>query len=207
MRIFICDAHGDDSFLTMGGTINKHIRHGDFVMIMAFSKCQKSTPEGFDKDFIEKELKQACSVISPKITLTHFDYPVREFNSYRQQILETIFPLRNLFDVVYVPSTNDMHQDHQVVCNEAIRAFKNRATILGYYHPHNCLSMNQSYYNELSNEDVAAKLRALSGFESQQNRPEFNPDYIRGLAIIAGSNIGAGYAEMFEAIRIINRNS
>ena len=201
------DPHGDDVMLCAGGTINQHIRRGDLVTVMAFSKCQESTPGGFGRDFIEKELKQACDEISPKITLTHFDYPVREFNSYRQQILETIFPLRNLFDVVYVPSTKDVHQDHQVICNETIRTFKNKATLLGYYHPHNCLTMNQSYYNELSSGDVAAKLRVLSGFESQQNRPEFNPDYIRGLAIIAGSNIGAGYAEMFEAIRIINRNS
>lgn len=65
--------------------------------------------------------------------LSIVSFNVRRFSYYRKDILDRITKLRpsiNL-DVVFVPSSDDVHHDHRLMHKEAIRAFKTR-TILGY---------------------------------------------------------------------------
>ena len=66
------------------------------------------------------------------------DFDVRTFPDRRQEILELLIALWNDWqpDVVFQPSLHDVHQDHQTIAAEGLRAFK-RTTILGYEIPWN----------------------------------------------------------------------
>ena len=68
--------------------------------------------------------------------LTVHDLDVRTFPERRQDILEILVALWEgaRAGVVFQPSHHDVHQDHQTIAQEGLRAFK-RTTILGYEVP------------------------------------------------------------------------
>jgi len=53
------------------------------------------------------------------------------FPENRQKILEDLIKIKKEIkpDLIFVPSFNDIHQDHQVLTQEGLRAFK-KETIL-----------------------------------------------------------------------------
>ena len=67
-----------------------------------------------------------------------FRYDVRIFKALRQEILQDLISLRKLIhpDIVFLPSSSDLHQDHSTIYAEGIRAFKFNS-ILGYEMPWN----------------------------------------------------------------------
>ena len=96
------------------------------------------------------------------------------------------------------------HQDHTTIANEGLRAFK-KTSILGYELPWNNLTFTTQSFISLSEENLAAKLKALDCYNSQKGRDYTSDEYIRSLAITRGIQIGIKYAETFEVIRwIIN---
>src|SRR3989441_12036939 len=74
----------------------------------------------------------------PAESLTVHDFDVRTFPERRQDILELLIGLWDEWspDAVFQPSLHDIHQDHQVIAAEGLRAFK-RTTMLGYEIPGN----------------------------------------------------------------------
>ena len=172
---------------------------------MAFSDCKDSIPEGLDPRTLSKEMHIATSVlgIDDKELL---DFPVRKFNSFRQEILEILVKENNDFqpDIVFTPCTKDIHQDHETLTREAVRAFK-CSTIYGYELPWNLLELPSSAFFVLKKEDVDAKIEAILAYESQSHRSYSNEEYIRSLANTRGVRIKTIYAEAFEAIRVINK--
>ena len=74
-------------------------------------------------------------------------------NYFRQEILESLIYHREKIypDLVLMPNLNDIHQDHQTISNEGLRAFKN-TTILGYELIWNNLKFNTTSYVSLGKE-------------------------------------------------------
>jgi LmbE family N-acetylglucosaminyl deacetylase len=103
-------------------------------------------------------------------------------------------------DMVFLPSVNDTHQDHQTIAIEGFRAFK-RTTMLGYEVPWNNLEFRTSCFVDISEDNMESKIRAISMYQSQQHRSYANPEYIRSLALTRGMQIGKPYAETFEVVR------
>lgn len=99
------------------------------------------------KDILKKEVREASVLGIPPDNLILFDYPVREFPSYRQQILEDMVRLGSELkpDLVLLPSTADTHQDHQTISQEGFRAFK-RISMIGYEMPYNNLSFSTNLF-------------------------------------------------------------
>ena len=124
---------------------------------------------------------------------------------HRQALLDQLIRIKNNLKptLVITHGSMDIHQSHQVVYQESVRAFKN-TTILGFNHPWNCVNgTNNNYFVKLSERNVEKKLQALSCYESQKNRPYFKPDFQKNLLTNTGELIGEKYAEAFETIRII----
>lgn len=204
-RVLVLAPHTDDGEFGCGGTINKLIESGAEVYYAAFSACQLSVLEGFPSDILITEVKAATKVLGIKPeNLILYDYDVRTFNYRRQDILEDIIKLRTQIkpDLVFVPSINDIHQDHQTIANEGIRAFKFN-TILCYEMLWNNFTFNTSAFVHLSENNISAKVKALSEYKSQAHRPYANENFIRSLGNIRGVQIGVDYAEVFEIIRWI----
>ncbi len=133
-RALVLAPHTDDGEFGCGGTINKLINNGCEVFYAAFSACEQSVLPQFPPDILVTEVKSATSVLGiPKDNLLLYNYEVRTFNFRRQEILDDILKLKKSInpDVVFMPSINDIHQDHYTISNEGIRAFK-WSTILCY---------------------------------------------------------------------------
>jgi LmbE family N-acetylglucosaminyl deacetylase len=116
--------------------------------------------------------------------------------------LEDIIKLKNQIkpDVVFIPSINDIHQDHYTIANEGVRAFKN-TTIFCYEMPWNNFSFNTTCFVRLNEEHVKTKFKALTEYKSQAHRPYANEEFIKSLARVRGVQIGVQYAEVFEIVR------
>ncbi len=205
MKVLILAPHTDDGEFGCGGTISKYIEMGHDVYYAAFSLAEESVPPPFPKNILEVEVKKATKTlgISEK-NLLLYKYPVRRFAQYRQEILEDLVQInRDLQpDLVFMPSLNDLHQDHTTIANEGLRAFK-RTSILCYEMPWNNINFTTQSFVKLSQKHIDNKLAALKCYDSQKGRPYASEEFIRSLAITRGTQIGTKYAEVFEVIRWI----
>jgi N-acetylglucosamine malate deacetylase 1 len=201
--ILVLAPHTDDGELGCGGTIAKAIEEGAKVYYIAFSTADESVPKNFPSNQLEIEVREATRILGilPE-RLIVFKYEVRKLNYARQDILEKLIVLRNDIqpNIIFLPSQKDIHQDHQTVANEGIRAFK-FCTILGYELIWNNLSFNTDCFIKIKPHHLERKVDALFAYKTQLGRSYTNPDFIRALATVRGTQIGTQYAETFEVIR------
>ena len=120
---------------------------------------------------------------------------------YRQKILDVLISLRDKHnpDLVLMPH-NDMHQDHEVVANEGVWAFK-RTNILGYEALWNNMTFDNQMFVKLSDEHLSKKIRAVNCYKTQAGKDYTDVEYIRSLAKVRGAQIGCANAELFSVIR------
>ena len=204
-QVLILAPHTDDGEFGCGGTINKLLENNVEVHLAAFSACEKSVPKQFPEDILIKELKDATKVLGiPESNVHLFRYDVRLFNVSRQDILQDLIDLREKLspDVVFLPASTDIHQDHITIHQEGKRAFK-FTSILGYEMPWNNLEFQTSSFVFLEEKHVEKKIEALKMYKSQLHRPYSNEEFLKSLARIRGVQINTQYAEAFEIIRWI----
>lgn len=204
-KILILAPHTDDGELGAGGTIAKLLQQGNEVYYAAFSTAEHSVREGFPKDVLKTEVKNATKVLGIKEeNLIIFNYEVRRLNYHRQEILEDLVKIRTSIapDVIFMPSANDIHQDHITIAQEGLRVFKNK-TILGYELIWNNLSFNTQCFVKIKKEHVSKKVEALKQYLSQEHREYMSEEFIFALAKARGVQIGCEYAESFEVVRMI----
>jgi len=204
-RALILAPHTDDGEFGCGATIAKLIESGCEVFYMAFSVCEQSVPYGFKEDILEEELFNATKELGiPKENVIVHRYEVRRFPDKRQEILQDIINVRHKIqpDLVFMPTTTDIHQDHQVISAEGLRAFKH-TTILCYEMIWNNLSITTSAFVRLEEKHVAKKALALKCYKTQTFRKYANDEFIYSLARTRGVQIGADYAEAFHLLRYI----
>jgi LmbE family N-acetylglucosaminyl deacetylase len=204
-QILVLAPHTDDGELGCGGSIARFVEEGARVCCVAFSIAEDSVPSGFAKDALAIEFTQAMQTLGlgPE-QIRYHRFKVRHFPEYRQQILQTLIDLRKELqpDIIFLPSLNDIHQDHQVISNEGLRAFK-KSSILGYEMPWNNIVFETRCFVELQERHLDLKIAALKKYASQQHRAYLSADFIRGLAITRGTQFESNYAEAFEVVRWI----
>jgi LmbE family N-acetylglucosaminyl deacetylase len=204
-KVLVLAPHTDDGELGAGGTISKLIESGAEVYYAAFSTAEQSVPDGFPKDILKTEVKKATLRLGIKPeNLLIYNYEVRKLNYVRQEILESLIALRRDInpELIFLPSLNDIHQDHTTVAQEGLRAFKQK-TILGYELIWNNLTFSTSCFVKLEAHHIQRKCEALKEYSSQQHRDYISEKFIRSLATTRGVQIGCEYAEAFELIRLI----
>jgi N-acetylglucosamine malate deacetylase 1 len=204
-NILVLAPHTDDGELGAGGAIAKLIESGATIYYMAFSTAEQSVPEGMAKNILKTEVKAATSMLGIKPdNLIILDYEVRKLNYVRQNILEELIKIRKMynFDLVFMPSLKDIHQDHTTIANEGIRAFKD-TSLLGYELIWNNLSFDTTSFIKLEERHIRKKVEALKEYHSQKDRDYIAEDFIFSLARARGVQIGYQYAEAFEVIRWI----
>ena len=205
-KVLVLSPHTDDGELGAGGTIAKFLEQGIDIYYIAFSGCEASVPTGLPKNTLRKECMRSMKSLGIAINqINIFDYQVRTLPIYRQEILEQLIVLKNKIhpDLVLVPSSQDVHQDHGVIHAEAIRAFKKETSIWGYEHPWNNLSFSTDILVVIRKQHLEKKLAALKEYKSQVSKSYMNKKNIMALSQTRGSQIDQDYAEAFELIRLI----
>ena len=203
-NILVLAPQTDDGELGLGGSISKFIKQGKNVVYVAFSTADQSVPDGFPKDILSIEVKAATKKLGIKPeNLLIYHYEVRKLNYVRQEILEELVRIKKScrFDLVFMPSLHDIHQDHTTVAQEGLRAFKN-TTILGYELIWNNLTFNTDCFIKLDAEYVQKKYEALQEYKSQGFRDYLSKEFIYSLARARGVQVGCEYAEAFEVVRL-----
>lgn len=208
MKILILSPHTDDAELGCGGSIARMIEEGHELLWIVFSIAEDSLPDDLPKDTLKKEFLQVAKHLGLKErNYMICDFRVRHMDEKRQEILEDLVKIRQSFqpDVVMMPSLNDYHQDHQVISNETIRAFKMHSSIIGYELPWNQVAFNTNLFIRLQKSHIEMKLDLLSHYKSQLQlgRSYFSPEYVYGLAKVRGTQCNSSYAEAFEVVRWI----
>jgi LmbE family N-acetylglucosaminyl deacetylase len=169
------------------------------VKYVAFSDSKKSNPG----QNLWRECVEAINYLL-KVDPIILDYETRVFSDSRQPILQYLVDCNKRYhpDAVLCPSSSSLHQDHKVICEEAMRAFRRSSSILGYELPYD-RSFNNDINIRLEEQQVEAKISALKKYGSQNQRSYMRPELIRGHAMMRGAETDNKYAESFEALKII----
>ncbi len=205
-RVLILSPHTDDAELGCGGSTARLIAHGATVWVATFSLAKESLPPGSAPDRLHGEFLCAMQTLGVDVQRTFVrDYPVRRFSLQRQEILDELVALRQKImpEIVFVPSSTDVHQDHQVIYNEALRTFKDN-TLLGYELPWNSWKFTPQAFFVLTPEQLDRKCAALNAYKSQYElkRPYFSKEFVHSLAQVRGMQVRTQFAEAFEVLRV-----
>jgi N-acetylglucosamine malate deacetylase 1 len=205
-RVLVMSPHTDDAELGCGGTMARWIGEGADLFTAAFSTAETSLPPGSKPYRLKDECHLALDEIGvPRDNRFIYDFPVRELGYHRQEVLEEMVKLAREVrpEVVLVPSGADLHQDHAVVHQESVRAFRH-LTMMGYELPWNHITFSTQAFVVLDESHLRRKWAALTKYESQLEmaRPYFRYDFIESMARVRGVQVKAAFAEAYEAIRI-----
>jgi LmbE family N-acetylglucosaminyl deacetylase len=205
-KILLLSPHTDDVELGCGGSVAKFIERGDDILWLAFSVAEDSLPEGMPKDTLAREFEKVVQRYGlGEEQREILDFRVRHMGEHRQDVLEHLVRVRSRFrpDIVIGPSVHDYHQDHQVVANEMIRAFKSSASIICYELPWNNVRFDSQMFVTLEERHIEKKWEALQEYRSQMinRRGYFEREFIFGMARMHGVQCSNQFAEAFEVIR------
>lgn len=207
-KILVLSPHTDDAELGCGGAIARFLDEKKEILWLVFSTAEESLPIDMPKDTLKREF--LCVTKKLKLEFNQFqifNFKVRRLNEKRQDVLEELIKIRNEFkpSLVIGPSLNDYHQDHIVLANEMIRAFKSSSSILSYELPWNNITFSNQFFVKLEDQHIQKKIELLKCYHSQlvKERRYFSEEFIRGLARTRGTQIFCNYAEAFEVIRWI----
>lgn len=200
--VLLLAPHTDDGELGAGASLARWCRDGNDVHYVAFSACE-TIQAGEPKDVLRGECARATERLGlPPDHVRVLDFEVRHFARDRQRVLDVMVGLSAEIrpDLVLVPSSDDTHQDHSVVADEARRAFK-RTRMLGYEVPWNNFRFETTAFVPVESQDLEAKARALAEFASQSGRSYMNREYLEAQLRFRGVQAGVEYAEAFQVLR------
>ncbi len=207
-RVLILSPHTDDAELGCGGFICKLLERNIKIFWIVFSTAKESLPKNYPSNILVKEFMSVIELLGlDKSGYLIENFQVRKLTEKRQEVLEILVNIGKKFkpDLVIGPSVHDYHQDHLVVANEMIRAYKMRSSIICYELPWNQIFFQSQFFVKLDEKHIKNKIKILNQYQSQinQSKSYFSKDFIRGLASTRGAQIGYKYAEAFEVIRWI----
>lgn len=196
MKILAISPHTDDVELGCGGTLARFITDGLHVRVMSFGTGNPRSGA------TENEFRASMRCLGVH-SLHPRDFDCRRYNEYRQNILNHMVQerVRREPDLVFVPNTGNVHQDHEVVTAEALRAFKS-SCILGYELPWgDKRQVHLPCFIKLSAGDLIKKCEAVACYKSQEARDYTDEGFLYSLATVRGAQAGSKYAESFEVLR------
>jgi N-acetylglucosamine malate deacetylase 1 len=205
-RILVLAPHTDDAELGCGGTMARMLAEGAQIHVAVFSTARASLPHGAPPDILKDEFYKAMASMGVfQVDLTVHDYPVRQLSYHRQEVLECLVTLRHKVrpEIVFLPAGTDLHQDHQVVNVEGLRAFKD-LTVWGYELPWNHIEFAANAFVVLEESHLRKKWEVLQIYKTQMDlaRCYFSWEFVQSLARIRGVQVKATYAEAFEVMRL-----
>jgi N-acetylglucosamine malate deacetylase 1 len=149
---------------------------------------------------------EVLGVPTEKVVVENFQ--TRDFPENRQDILKYLLKLRREFkpEIVFVHSRSDIHQDHNVATEEALRAYRG-TTVLGFDVVRSSYGFFPHFLVEVDKEDVDKKIEALSKYKTYSDKYYFDPDLLRATMIRHGALAERTFAEGFDILRIVGKFS
>lgn len=195
-NVLVLCPHTDDE-IACAGTIARHIKDGDSVRVLAFSTGNRDTGASAG-EFVKSMMRLGIE------NYHLYAFVTRLFFQKRQQILQKLCN-ESKPDIVYCPCDWDIHQDHQVITQEAIRAFKT-CTIYGYEVWQNgVIGQNVNHYVEIEERHLHLKAGLMRCYQTQNKRAYMNIEIVESLSRLRGLQVAVQFAEAFQTIRSIRK--
>jgi len=201
-RVLLLGAHPDDIELGCGALLHHMVKETD-VLCVTLSDNQKNP----DLRNVKEEHYVSMAILGvPKEKIIFGPFTTRVFPDARQEILEYFLKLRRDFqpDLIFVHSSQDIHQDHTTMTDEALRAFRG-ITVLGFDVVRSSYGFFPHFLVEVTEEDVNKKIEALSQYETYRDRYYFNSELTRSIMLRHGALAECPFAEGFDILRIVGK--
>jgi LmbE family N-acetylglucosaminyl deacetylase len=204
-NVIVLAPHTDDGELGCGATIAKYKEQGRKIIYLAFANCSQTLPTHLPADTLEHECRKATAVLGID-EVRFFDFEVRKLAEVRQEILDILIKVNKELQpvTVFLPAMGDVHQDHQVIYAEGVRAFK-FANLLGYELPWNNTNFQPEYFEPVNENQLAKKMEALKEYKTQIHRKYMQGEFTRSLAVVRGIQCNQPLAEAFEIYKMVGK--
>ena len=201
-RILFLGAHPDDIELGCGALIHQMTQHSE-VLCVTLSDNQKNP---LLKNVVDEHYQSMAILGVPEESITIGQFTTRIFHDARQEILEYFLKLRKDFEpeIIFVHSKADIHQDHNTMTDEALRAFRG-ITLLGFDVVRSSYGFFPHFLVEVSEADVNAKLEALAQYKTYAEKYYFERELLRATMIRHGALAERSFAEGFDILRIVGK--
>lgn len=190
-------AHPDDVDIGCGGSLAAARRAGAQIHSVSLSRCDDETALQQKKQR-EEEFYGASAILGAKAHV--FGIPDRDFPEHRKEIMFILERLQEELrpDLVFFPSLDDPHQDHNTIAHAVVRTFRAKETLLQYeILRHGSHTFTPTLFVDIT-ETLETKLQALREYRSQiGTRAYFDDNSFRSLARTRGAQSGCEYAEGF----------
>ncbi len=199
-RICFIGAHPDDIELGCGALIAS-LQDKDNVTCVTLSDNQKNP---LLANLVQEYSASMSALGIPSKNTILEKFETRRFPAQRQDILEYLIQLNKTLypDVVFVHTRSDLHQDHNTVTEESLRAFRG-ITVLGYDVIRSSYGFFPNLLTGVNELDVQQKIDALAQYKTYSGKYYFDPEVTRATLIRNGALCECKYAEGFETLRII----
>lgn len=203
-QVLFLGAHPDDIELGCGALLHHIVKQTD-VLCVTLSDNQKNPSL---KSVVDEHYEAMAVLEVPREKIILGAFTTRVFPDARQEILEYFLKLRRDFqpDLIFVHSKQDVHQDHNTMTDEALRAFRG-ITVLGFDVVRSSYGFFPHFLVEVTEADVDKKIEALSKYETYRDRYYFNSELTRSIMVRHGALAERPFAEGFDILRIAGRFS
>jgi len=199
-KVLFVGAHPDDIELGCGALLSQ-ISSDSNILCVTLSDNQKNPKL---KNLVQEHYDSMSILGIERESIVLRSFETRNFPRDRQQILEYLYELNRDYDpdIVFVHSRSDIHQDHTVVTEEALRAFRGK-TVLGFNVLRSSYNFFPHFLVEVSKENVEKKISALQAYKTYRDKYYFDAEIIRSLMVQYGMMAERSYAEGFDILRIV----
>jgi N-acetylglucosamine malate deacetylase 1 len=197
-------AHPDDIELGCGALIANMSASKDITCV-TLSDNQKNPLLG---NVVVEHYKSMAVLGVEKQNVVFGSFETRRFAHQRQEILEFLITLKKKLepDLVFVHSQADLHQDHNEVTQEALRAFRG-TSVFGYDVIRSSQGFFPTFLVEVTEMDVKLKIDALAAYKTYADKYYFKPELTKAILIRNGALCERKYAEGFDILRIVGKFS
>ncbi|GAB4543891.1 MAG: hypothetical protein Fur002_16630 [Anaerolineales bacterium] len=201
-KVLFLGAHPDDIELGCGALLHQIVNKTQ-TLCVTLSDNQKNP----DLKNVKSEHLRSMKILGvPEENVILGPFTTRIFPDARQEILEYFLKLRKDFqpDLIFVHSRQDVHQDHNTMTEEALRAFRG-ITVLGFDVVRSSYGFFPHFLAEVSEEDVNKKIEALAEYETYRDKYYFNSELTRSIMTRHGALAEVPFAEGFDILRIVGK--
>ena len=208
-NVLAVGAHADDVEIGCGGTVARHVKNGDNVVLLVMTESSYTYYDGRvlrTQEEGETEEVDAAKVLGAKLINLGFETKNVPYSKESVEAINEVIDKYNI-DFIYTHWYHDSHQDHRRTTQSVLSGGRYIKNIL-MYEPEYPAGRSYSGFHNQYYVDITStfeiKMEALKQHKSQIKK--YGNDFLGAVEARAkhrGYEIGNKYAECFEVLRLL----